>query len=64
MHMSMSKKNCIAIAAMIQKRFANTEAWRIEGNRTIELFVEELADYMAWDNPNFDRHRFLKACGF
>ena len=24
----------------------------------------ELADYMASDNPNFDRSRFLKACGF
>lgn len=27
------------------------------------LIAEELADALAGDNPNFDRERFLTACG-
>lgn len=28
-----------------------------------DMLVESLADYFATQNPNFDRKRFLGACG-
>lgn len=44
----------------IAKRFA----WIDAPNREAKDYATEtLADLFAEDNPNFDRARFLKACG-
>lgn len=29
----------------------------------VKQIAEQLADYFAEENPNFDRKRFLEACG-
>ena len=33
--------------------------WKLDEQQ----LVSELADYFAQDNPNFDREKFLEACG-
>ena len=60
---------------MITKQHYNAIAKMVEGNTCVQLlqqhpahyilkdtFVKQLADYLADDNPNFDRERFYKAC--
>ena len=49
---SMSKKHFIAIAAIIANSYSNKEE-----------ISRELAVYFKDINPNFDRERFLEACG-
>ena len=62
---------------MTRKHFqaiANIFAWRKDSvNSTIdfdrgfeyarERLAEDMADYLATQTPNFDRRRFLDACG-
>jgi len=60
----MSKKHYKAIAEMIRRRFGVDEKWRKAADWPIRAFVGELEDYMAADNPRFDRQRFREACGF
>lgn len=63
----MTKKDYIAIARMISMRVADftpgdmpiTEAY----NHGVKLVTKDLAEYMAQDNPDFDRTKFLEACG-
>lgn len=51
----LSRKNYEAIAGIISKS---------EGRYgTLWEIAKDLADYFEGDNPNFDRERFLKACG-
>ena len=61
-----TKKHYKAIAAMILRRFGVNESWRKETKTdwAIRLFVGELEDYFADDNPNFNREQFRTACGF
>ncbi len=54
---SMSKKHFDALAAAIKAEYYAEEA--VDRNRTALL----LASVCARFNPNFNRARFLKACG-
>ena len=69
--MSMSRKDFEAIAAAIKgERMSKPEnttqqdeiALQVHYN-TLDLAARSLADICAQSNPNFDRARFLKACG-
>jgi hypothetical protein len=51
----MTKKHFIALAAI-------TAA--ISNESTRRFVAESQANYFASENPNFDRERFLTACGF
>ena len=53
---SMTKKHYEAIAAIMKEHSLYEE-------NAIENATKELADYFATDNKNFDRTRFLAACG-
>lgn len=57
----MSKKHYIAISNILKERLAANAHG--PGYGAIKSIVEKLADYMKSDNPNFDRSRFLEACG-
>jgi hypothetical protein len=64
--MAMSRKHYEAIAADIKRRFKlipdpDGRDQELAG----QLFgvANDLADLFEADNPNFDRGRFLKACG-
>ena len=55
----MTKKDYIAIAKVLRERSPFRDAG------TIALIAADLAqNVFAPDNPNFDRDRFLAACGF
>lgn len=68
----MTRKHFEAIAAIIDSQIKaepvftaagfdeGFEAGRIAG---MEDIAKDLADYFSSVNPNFDRHRFLNACG-
>lgn len=55
--MSMTKKDYQLIAKELQ--WADNHGWTDH----IELMAESLADAFEADNPNFDRDKFLAACG-
>lgn len=46
-------KDHMAIAAILN---------RVEKPQVLMHVIEDMADYMAKDNPNFDRDRFIAAC--
>jgi len=56
-----SKKHYVAVAETVSGLLAVTPD--CDERRGIELLVERLANIYADDNPNFNRNRFLKACG-
>lgn len=56
----MTKKHFEAIARIIRDTYTDDEA----GTAALRTAAEEMADYFAMINPNFDRQRFLTACGF
>lgn len=61
----MSRKHYIAIANIIR---GNVEAVSNgsdsdECHDILETVANELADFLKTDNANFDRSRFLSACG-
>ncbi len=49
----MTKKHFIAIAKIVHTH----------RNRGADTIASALADYFATINPNFDRQRFIDACG-
>ena len=49
----MSKKHFIALAAVIK---ANRAVWSDES-------IQQVAEFCARFGPNFDRSRFIDACG-
>lgn len=51
----MTRKNFEAIAAILAAQPSTTE---------VDNVIIAMADYLCTQNPNFDRARFLKACGF
>ena len=54
----LTKKYFRAIAEIIEKAHN-----RPCGLIVAKPFIEEIADYFVGQNPNFDREKFLKACG-
>lgn len=61
-----TKKHYKAIAEIInyQVRYnANADPNEDGSLMVCEDIAKELADYFAEDNPNFNRKKFLKACG-
>lgn len=70
--MSMTKKDYELIAQVIRDRFENSQLldrlnFTVKEVEATEATITDLAYYMssrlAQDNPNFDRKRFLEACG-
>lgn len=60
----MTKKHYEAIAAILKKyKYAPLYEVDYSDYRTSQHISEDLADYFATDNRNFDRTRFLQACG-
>lgn len=68
----MTRKNFEAIAAIVKSNIPNAgtgTGYMFDENAAgqtyaAENIADELADYFATENPNFNRQRFLKACGF
>lgn len=60
----MTKKHYEAIGAILAS-YKNTPLYETDYSdyRTSEHLASDLADYFATDNKNFDRQRFLEACG-
>jgi len=58
----MTRKHVKAIAAIIAEKGCYSEPGN-ERDMVIKHIAEDLADYFASENQNFDRERFLKACG-
>lgn len=60
----MTKKHYEAIAAILAK-YKNPPLYETDYSdyRTTQHIAVGLADYFATDNKNFDRTRFLTACG-
>ena len=52
----MTKRHFEAIAAII--------AFNVSNPVTRQTLADQLSGYFATVNPNFDRQRFLSACGF
>ena len=75
--MSLTKKDFIAIARLFSNEQNNqtqiSKALKTDGvndtiarertERALKRIVESMADYCATQNANFQRSRFLKACG-
>ena len=61
----LTKKYFIAIAKIIKdsKYNGNTQECKI-GNAANYVLASNLADYFQKENINFDREKFIKACGF
>jgi hypothetical protein len=67
----MTKKHYIAIAAIIKSQINNAQLENSLVSKDIKegaeiassCIAESLADCFAEENPNFDRLRFLSACG-
>lgn len=49
--------------ARIFRNYAGLTARRTQ-NDVAKSIAQDVADYFAAENPNFDRERFLTACGF
>jgi hypothetical protein len=59
----MTRKNYVAIARAI-KATADDQREILGALSTLKLAAKRIADEMAFDNPRFDRERFMAACGF
>ena len=64
----MTKKHFIAIAEIMTDAAYGldrdtADVFPTSGKEMHADIVGRLSDYFADDNPNFDRDRFLKACG-
>jgi stalled ribosome rescue protein Dom34 len=54
-----TKQHYKAIAEIVKRRVDTSTSCLISP----AMLSKELADYFAKDNPNFDRDKFLAACG-
>lgn len=62
----MTKKHYTAISAIIESTYNNAKLYPTAAQKRCEILEtvsSRLADYFATDNKNFDRTRFLQACG-
>jgi len=62
----MTKKHFTALANMLRDRMGHnysTIEFDNGYNTAIAHIASDMADYFAEENPNFDRDRFLTACG-
>lgn len=73
--MALSKKHYETFAARIQQQlngsFLDYDVTTVEGRMALigaqdalKGLAKSLATTFSYDNPRFDRERFLKACGF
>jgi hypothetical protein len=66
--MCLTKKHFKAIAEMIEKRTGRV-IYKAFGDEVYDGYhiacelIYDLADYFQEQNPNFNRDKFLKACG-
>tara|TARA_R110000868_G_scaffold265066_1_gene523867 strand:- start:273 stop:467 length:195 start_codon:yes stop_codon:yes gene_type:complete len=63
----MTRRDYVLLAALVKRQYENVpedEAMWEDGycNAVLDM-AEALADFCAADNSNFDRARFLTACG-
>ena len=58
----MTRKNYVKFAAML-KRLYELDAEKTNLDWFIVSFMDEFANILQDDNPNFDRERFLTECG-
>ena len=62
----MTRKDYKAIAEIIHVNHDHASLWVQPGSgyaiEAINRVTQHLADYMAQDNPNFDRDKFIMAC--
>ena len=61
----MTKKDYIAIADIIRKDVIGPDyldVYQIERFGP-QMFLDSLCGYLKRDNPNFDKNKFLEACG-
>ena len=69
--MALSRKHFEAVARILESNNAPVEdstpgfieGWEAGREAMRRDVANDLADYFATENPNFDRQRFLKACG-
>lgn len=61
----MTRKHFIAIANIVRDLIIDAPAAGFDEGHTagVEELARNMADYFVTENPNFDRARFLKACG-
>lgn len=62
----LSRKDYKAIAEIIKQEFTafdDTGEDDYEGKHATISISKRLADYFAAENPQFNRDRFMKACG-
>lgn len=59
----MTKKHFEALAAIFRTQVDNPTV-PSESRVTLFATASMQADYFATQNPNFDRERFMTACGF
>ena len=57
----MTKKDYIKFAAMFKGMRSDCASYLAE--EMVNIACDQTANIFAADNPNFDRARFLKACG-
>ena len=62
--MSLSRKHFIAISEDINRVMSADMRFQDSRDEAFSEFVEGLCYYFKQENPNFDRDRFVKACGF
>ena len=58
----MTRKDYVKFAAML-KELVGLDAEQVNLDWFKVSFVNDFADILQADNPNFDRERFKKACG-
>ena len=58
----LTRKDYKAIAAIIHMNRTNEPEDDTNRFLIFDQAIPDLADYMAQDNPNFDRGKFIKAC--
>ena len=56
----MTRKHCVAIAEAVKQ---HTNTGDVAVDTEIAQLANKLARVLAGANPNFDRGRFMKACG-
>jgi hypothetical protein len=66
--MTMTRKDYIKLASSIKDTRRGESAIRVGEQRTwtlngIDSVARDLCRVLEWDNPRFDRAKFLAACG-